>query len=129
MKQRVNRPGFELLDRNDRRWLRVLHRLTGVGVFIFLAGHIVNIWLVGFGPEPFNSLTVLYYHPAARLGHVLLFFSVLFHATNGLRLIVLDLWPALWRYRRASIWVTAVVFLSIFIPSSLLILMDAFLPA
>jgi succinate dehydrogenase / fumarate reductase cytochrome b subunit len=110
-------------------WVRSLHRVTGLGVLIFLTLHIVSIWLVGFGPEPFNTLAWLYRHPAARLLHLFLFFSVLFHAVNGVRIITLDFWPALRRYQRASIWVAAILFLAVFIPSSLLILMDAFLPS
>jgi succinate dehydrogenase / fumarate reductase cytochrome b subunit len=110
-------------------WVRSLHRVTGLGVLTFLVLHIVSIWLAGLGPEPFNSLAWLYRHPAARLLHLFLFFSVLFHAVNGARMIILDFWPALQRRQRASIWVAAVLFLAVFIPSSLLILMDAFLPA
>jgi succinate dehydrogenase / fumarate reductase cytochrome b subunit len=110
------------------RWLRLLHRITGVGIFSFLMLHILNIWLVGFGPEPFNTLIVFYRHPVARVGHIFLLFSVLFHAVNGLRIILLDFWPELGRYQRRMIWGAAVIFLAVFIPSSLLILMDALLP-
>jgi succinate dehydrogenase / fumarate reductase cytochrome b subunit len=110
-------------------WVRSLHRVTGLGVLTFLVLHIVSIWLAGLGPEPFNTLAWLYRHPAARVLHLFLFFSVLFHAVNGARMIILDFWPALQRRQRASIWVAAVLFLAVFIPSSLLILMDAFLPA
>jgi len=107
-------------------WL--LHRVTGVGIFIFLTLHIVHIWLIGFGPEPFNTITAFLNHPLARILHIFLFFSVLFHAINGIRVIALDFWPALWQYRRQSVNIATTVFLLIFIPSILLILMDAFLP-
>jgi len=108
------------------RWLRRLHRVTGVGVFIFLILHISHIWLLGFGPEPFNRLTLFYQHPIARLLQLFLFFSVLFHAVNGVRMAALDFWPGLLRYRRALTWIAAVIFLIVFIPSSLLVVMDAF---
>lgn len=120
--------GLRVEDRSERPWVGVLHRVTGIGIFIFLAIHIVSIWLTGFGAEPFNMLAWLYRNPVARLLHIFLFFSVLFHAINGLRRVILDFWPALWRYRNISIWAAAVVFLAVFVPSSLLILMDAFLP-
>ena len=129
MQQPLNHPINSTAPTGEKRWLQRLHGITGVGVFTFLVIHIINIWLVGLGPEPFNTLTIFYRHPAARLVHLFLFFCLLFHAINGIRLIVLDFWPALWQRRRASIWVAAILFLLIFIPGSLLILMDAFLPA
>jgi succinate dehydrogenase / fumarate reductase cytochrome b subunit len=120
-----------LLNGENRRashepWLRRVHRITGVGVFIFLVLHISHIWLLGFGPEPFNRLTLFYQHPIARLLQIFLFSSVLFHAVNGVRMTALDFWPGLLHYRRVLIWIAAVIFLIVFIPSSLLILMDAF---
>ena len=107
----------------------ILHRVTGIGVFIFLVLHILHIWLIGFGPKPFNTVTTFLNHPLARILHIFLFFSVLFHAINGIRVIILDFWPVLWQYRRHSVNIATVVFLLIFIPSTLLILMDAFLPS
>jgi succinate dehydrogenase / fumarate reductase cytochrome b subunit len=119
-------PTFKSYQTNHDLWLRRLHRITGVGVFIFLVLHISHIWLLGFGPGPFNRLTLFYQHPVARLLQIFLFFSVLFHAVNGVRMTALDVWPGLLRYRRALTWVAAVIFLIVFIPSSLLVLMDAF---
>ena len=107
-------------------WL--LHRVTGIGLFLFLVLHIIHISLAVFGPEPFNTLTQIFNSPIGPILHVFLFFSVLFHATNGLRVIILDFWPALQPYQRTSIDIATVVFLAIFIPSALLILMDGFLP-
>lgn len=112
----------------EEQWLRILHRITGAGMFIFLALHILHVWLMGLGPEPFNSVAAIFNHPLARLLHVFLFFSVLFHAINGARLIILDTWPALWQYKRRSVNIATLIFLLTFIPSALLIFMDAFLP-
>jgi succinate dehydrogenase / fumarate reductase cytochrome b subunit len=107
-------------------WL--LHRLTGVGIFIFLGLHILHIWSAGFGPEFFNTVMAYVNHPAVRILHLFLFFSVLFHAVNGVRTIVVDVLPRSGRAERHSIQVATVLFLLIFIPSALLMLMDAYLP-
>ena len=104
-----------------------LHRVTGVGVFLFLALHIFHIWLAGFSPAAFDTLMNIFNHPGARLLNVFLFFSVLFHAINGLRVVLLDFVPELTRYQRGSVYVAAVLFFIVFIPSALLILMDTFL--
>ena len=112
----------------EERLVWLLHRLTGIGLFIFLGIHILHIWWAGFGPEPFNTLTRYLNHPAARLFHPLLFFSVLFHAVNGLRIIIVDLLPPSGQLERYSIQVATVVFLLVFVPSVLLLIVDAYLP-
>ena len=37
-----------------------LHRLTGLGVLLFLVIHIADIFVVGYGPDEFNSLLYIY---------------------------------------------------------------------
>jgi succinate dehydrogenase / fumarate reductase, cytochrome b subunit len=106
----------------EGHWAWILHRVSGLGVFAFLVIHIIDIYLIGYGPEPFNTLTALYHHPIARVGHIFLFFGVLFHAVNGARIIIMDLWPRLWRYQRQAIWVEAFIFLLVFIPSTIAII-------
>ena len=105
----------------EGHWAWILHRAAGVGVFVFLVIHIFDIYLVGFGPTAFDFLTVIYHHPIARIGHIFLFFGVLFHAVNGIRLVVMDFWPGLWRYQRQSVWIVAVIFLAVFIPTTVAI--------
>jgi succinate dehydrogenase/fumarate reductase cytochrome b subunit len=39
----------------------MLHRITGVGVFFFLALHILDIFLMSFGPGVFESLLFIYH--------------------------------------------------------------------
>ena len=104
-----------------------LHRITGVGVFFFLALHIFHIWLAGFSPTTFDTLIAVFTHPVFRVLNIFLFFCVLFHAVNGLRVILLDSIPALGKYRRQSVYAAAFLFFAVFIPSTLLILMDRFL--
>jgi len=106
---------------------RLLHRITGVGVFLFLVLHIFHIWLAGFSPTTFDSLITILTHPLFQVLNIFLFFSVLFHAVNGLRVILLDFIPALEKYQRQSVYAAAFLFFAVFIPSTLLILMDTFL--
>ncbi len=102
----------------------VLHRVTGIGIFSFLMLHIVDIFLIGFDPVVFDTLAVIYHHPIMRAGHIFLFFCVLFHAVNGMRVVILDLFPVLWRYQKQSVIWSTVVFGLLFIPSTLLIIYD-----
>ncbi len=105
----------------------VLHRVTGLGIFAFLLLHIIDIFLVGFDPSIFNTLAVIYHNPVMRVGHIFLFFCVLFHAVNGGRIIILDFFPVLWRHQKQSVMVAAVVFAALFIPSTLYIIYDILL--
>ena len=101
-------------------WLWALHRATGIGVLLFLALHIVDIFLLAFGPTAFEHLLVLYTSPAGRLMEIFLLFGVLFHAVNGLRIIVQDFFTKSWESRRHDrlIVVQLVVFLLIFLPAA-----------
>ena len=127
VKEPILKPTRHAHPESQLAW--VLHRITGVGIFLFLLLHIFHIWLAGFGPVVFNRMIDIFNHPLARLMHIFLFFSVLFHAINGLRVIVLDFWPAAERYQRLSVYAAGFLFFTLFIPSTLLILMDAFLPS
>ncbi len=108
----------------EGQWSWLLHRVTGIGVFLFLALHIVDIFLMSFGEEVFNELLFIYKQPWARIGHIFLFFGVLFHALNGIRVTILDFWPSAWRYQRQAVWVQVVIFLILFVPSALAIIMS-----
>jgi succinate dehydrogenase / fumarate reductase cytochrome b subunit len=107
----------------------ILHRLAGLGIFAFLALHIFDIFLVGFDPYYFETLAVLYHHPVMRFGHIGLFFCVLFHAINGIRIIVLDFVPELWESQKASVTFAWAVFAVLFLASSSFIIWDTFIRA
>jgi succinate dehydrogenase / fumarate reductase cytochrome b subunit len=99
-----------------------LHRLSGLGIILFLSLHILDIFLASFGPGVFNELLFLYKHPLARALEVFLLFGLLYHALNGLRIIILDFWP--WTSRlHAQLWyVQMVIFTIVFIPLAALML-------
>lgn len=88
----------------------ILHRVTGVGVLFFLLIHILDTALVLFGPEAYNHALNIYRHPLFRLSEIALFGAVLFHAINGVRIIIVDFWPNASRYHRQMAWVTIALF-------------------
>lgn len=103
-----------------------LHRVTGLGVLMFLLLHVVDIFLLTFGPEVFNELLVLYTSPWARVMEVFLFFGVLFHALNGLRIAIQDFWPTAWLEETKLIALQLVVFVITFVPAAWLMLAKLF---
>lgn len=103
-----------------------LHRLAGIAILLFLSLHVVDIFLLTFGEELFNELLVIYTAPWARPLEVLLLFGVLFHALNGLRIILQDFFPRLMLFQARLIVVELVVFLAVFLPSAWVIVRPLF---
>ncbi|MBI1801278.1 MAG: succinate dehydrogenase, cytochrome b556 subunit, partial [Chloroflexi bacterium] len=110
----------------EGQWAYLVHRVAGLCVLLFLGLHVFDIYLVGFGPEVFNATLFLYKGPAARVLEVLLAFGLLFHALNGLRIIIQDFVPRLMRYHRRLFWVQAVIFSILFIPAGTFMLKEFF---
>lgn len=75
------------------QWSWALHRITGVAVFLFLLAHIVDTALVGFGPDLYNRVVHVYHNPIVRLMEIGLALMVLFHALNGIKIMVIDFIP------------------------------------
>lgn len=102
------------------QWAWAIHRAAGLGILAFLLLHIVDIFLTTFGPQLFNDLLFLYKGTAARLLEVVLLFGLLYHALNGLRIILADFMPVLAsrRIARNFFYVQMVAFLVIFIPAA-----------
>lgn len=86
----------------------VLHRLGGLGMAIFITVHILSSLLGGTVGLFLNDI---YEHWAFQ---IVIFFFVLFHAINGLRITILDLWPNLLTHLREAVWVEWAVFIPIY---------------
>jgi succinate dehydrogenase / fumarate reductase cytochrome b subunit len=86
----------------------VLHRIGGLGIAIFVGTHILASF---FGGQVGQSINVIYEN---WIFQIFVFFCALFHAINGLRITILDLWPNLIEYQREAIWVEWAVFIPLF---------------
>jgi succinate dehydrogenase / fumarate reductase cytochrome b subunit len=105
----------------------MLHRLTGVGVFLFLALHIADIFLMSFGAEVFDSLLFFYHQFLFKLSIVFgLYPGVLYHGLNGIRIVTIDFWPDMGK-KQAMLWrVQAAIFALIYVPSAIVMLNQMF---
>jgi succinate dehydrogenase / fumarate reductase cytochrome b subunit len=105
----------------------MLHRAAGLGVFVFLALHIIDIFLMAFGPEVFEPLLIFYHQFLFQLLIVFgLYLGVLYHGLNGMRVVIIDFWPKLSK-QQAQLWrIQMVVFLIIYIPSAIIMLSSMF---
>ena len=106
-------------------WL--LHRVTGLGVFLFLALHIVDIFLMSFGPESFEALLFIYHQFIFKLTIVFgLYLGALYHGLNGMRIVIIDFWPDLGS-KQARLWrIQMVIFAVLYIPSAIIMLRSMF---
>ena len=101
----------------------VLHRISGIGIALFVGLHILASFSNQlFGWDLADSINTLYMSPYFQ---IVVFFCALFHAINGLRITLLDLWPKLIEHQREAIWVEWAVFIPVFGLSVLVILSTA----
>ena len=97
----------------------VLHRIGGLGMAIFITIHILASFLGGKGGAFVNDIYENW------IFQIFIFFCVLFHAINGLRITILDLFPKLLEHHREAIWIEWAVFLPTFGFSVLVIINSA----
>ncbi|MCV7187598.1 succinate dehydrogenase, cytochrome b556 subunit [Mycolicibacterium thermoresistibile] len=96
-------------------WSWVLHRITGATIFFFLFVHVLDTALVRVSPEAYNAVIETYKTPIVGLMEIGLVAAVLFHALNGVRVILIDFWSEGPRYQRQMLWVVAAIFIAVLI--------------
>lgn len=97
------------------------HRISGVAIWLFLVLHVLDIYLVGAAPDVYDTLLVIYATPVGIILEWLLGAAVLYHALNGLRIIVMDFWPPLTRWQRQIWYLNWIAFAAIGIPVTIVI--------
>jgi len=74
------------------QWAFITHRVTGFLVFMFLMLHVVDVSLVQ-NKHLYNEVHAVYGNVVLRLFEVGLLFALVFHALNGLRIVLIDFFP------------------------------------
>ena len=103
-------------------WSWVLHRITGVAIFFFLLVHVLDTSLVRLSPEAYDTVIATYKTPIIGLAELGLVAAILFHAFNGIRIILIDFWSKGSKYQNAMFWVVvgiAFIIFAIFTPRHL----------
>ena len=124
------------------QWSWLLHRVTGIGILLFLVIHIIDTFFVVAYPELYDHTVAIYggnvtglptawgvngyYWPlrwAFRLGELGLIACVLFHSLNGVRVVMIDFWPRASLHQRAMFnWVLG-TFAAIMIPVTIWVIL------
>lgn len=111
-------------------WSWLLHRITGLGVLLFLLIHIVDISLLNFGPKVYNEGIALFGTTIVRILSLALIGALLYHAFNGVRIILIDFWPKGARYQRIMFATVMVLTIACFLPMAYFVMAPVFgLPA
>ena len=85
-------PTGTLYRGGEGMWSWVGHRITGVAVFFFLLVHVLDTALVRVSPDAYDRIIATYKTPIVNLLEVGLVGAVLYHALNGVRIILVDFW-------------------------------------
>lgn len=94
---------------------QILHRISGIVLALYL---LIHIWDIGAvtrgGAQSFNEAMAIFDTPFWKIMDALLVAAVLFHAFNGIRILLFDAGVGL-KYQRAMFWISLLLTLGIFI--------------
>ena len=102
------------------------HRISGVAIWAFILLHVLDIWLANVNAKLYNDLLTIYGSPVGRVLETALGAAVLYHALNGMRIIVMDFWPSMTRYHRQLWYANWVLFVIVGLPFVAQIMAPAF---
>jgi succinate dehydrogenase / fumarate reductase, cytochrome b subunit len=90
----------------------ILHRIGGLCIVIFVSMHVISsFFMQQVGSDVATVINTFYESVYFQL---FIYFFVLFHAINGLRIILMDFWPKLQRFQREMIWIEWIVFIPVY---------------
>ena len=103
-------------------WSWVLHRITGAAIFFFLFVHVLDTALVRVSPNTYDQVIETYKTPIVNLLEVGLVGAVLFHALNGIRVMLVDFWSKGPKFQKTMLWVIGVVWVVVMVPGAFFML-------
>ena len=107
-------------------WSWVLHRITGVATFFFLFVHVLDTALVRVDPTAYDEVIDTYKNPIVGLMELGLVAMVLYHALNGVRIMLVDFWSKGPKFQRPMLWTILAIWFVVMIPGAARILYNVF---
>jgi len=90
----------------------ILHRISGLGIIIFVTTHVVASFLTQQVGSDFGIFLNIIYE--SLYFQLFIVFCAIFHGINGFRIILLDIWPRLIRYQKESTWLEWFIILPLY---------------
>ena len=100
----------------------VLRRLTGVTLVLYLFTHMWVIGSINQGPEVFNTRLNLVQTPFFKLAEIALLAAVVYHALDGIRLLMVN-WFKVTEYRKSLFYAVLAVSVLIVVAGGIPILL------
>lgn len=129
------------------QWAWLVHRVTGLGILLFLVLHVLDTFFVVAWPALYDHTVGIYggmvtglpdswnlngYYWTLRWGfrvaELALIACVVFHAVNGVRVVLFDFRPASCAHQRRIFWIVLAVFAAIMIPVTVVVVSALFSP-
>jgi succinate dehydrogenase / fumarate reductase cytochrome b subunit len=110
---------------HEGQWSWLGHRITGVGIILFLFAHVVDTAVIGWGPNAYNRVLSAYENPYVRMLELGLVAMVIYHSLNGIKILLIDFFPSLTTRIRALGITTAAVFVLSMIPITYIMIHQA----
>lgn len=107
-------------------WSWVAHRITGIAIFFFLLVHVLDTAMVRVSPEAYNAVMSTYKNPIMGLGEAVLVAAIVYHAFNGIRLILVDFWKNGAKNQKGMLWGVLILWIIVMIPFLIRHLMNTF---
>jgi succinate dehydrogenase / fumarate reductase cytochrome b subunit len=100
-----------------------LHRLTAMGIILFVGMHVAASFsmqqVLGTWGTTINIIYESWWF------QIMVVFCVLFHTLNGIRVVILDIWPKLIKYSREAVYLEWAIFIPIYVLTVYMIVMKA----
>ena len=120
------KPAGSLYRGREGMWSWVAHRVTGVLIFFFLFAHVLDTALVRVSPASYDSVINTYKNPIVNLMEVGLVGAVLYHALNGLRVMLIDFWEKGTRYQSQMLYGVVALWVVLMVPAAFFSLLHTF---
>lgn len=104
----------------------IMHRVSGLGILVFLSMHIMLESTAHFAPQLYDTLNAGLRHPIALVAETIMAFLVIFHGVNGFRIAYMDLFHPEYlslAIRPQSVRVTWIASFVLWLPAVLLMLL------
>jgi succinate dehydrogenase / fumarate reductase cytochrome b subunit len=74
--------------------------------------------MICFGPTVYNTSILLFDQWEVRLLSLSLIAAIIYHAFNGIRVMLIDFWPKAVKYQKVLFVIVLVVVVGLFIPTA-----------
>ena len=120
---RANPAGVRAYRSREGEWAWLLHRITGLGVLAFICLHILDTSLMLYGEDAYNHLIKGFYQAWwFQPMEIALGGALVYHALNGLRIILIDFWEDGIRYERQIRTALLALFFATMVPMTAVML-------